>query len=67
MITIARETPTNDFCQDRRTTLDSMLITLEYEGGGTTARNQTITISVERTTGLRRLILTGGECHQTIE
>ena len=44
-----------------------MLITLKYEGGSTTARDQTVTVSVERTTGFRGFILTGGECHQTIE
>ena len=44
-----------------------MLITLHYKGGSTTTRNQSVTISVKRTTGFHGFVFTDREGHQAIE
>ena len=44
-----------------------MLITHYDKRSSTTARNQSVAVSVKGATGLSRLILTYGEGHQTVE
>ena len=66
MIAIARESPSDDLCQDRSTTTYGTLVALKDYCCCTTSRNQTITITVERTACLYGVIIEG-ERLNTIE
>ena len=67
MVAVAREAPAHDLSKDLRTTGLGVLVALHHQRGSTAAGNQSVTVLVERTAGLRRLILTHGERHQTVE
>ena len=67
MVAVAGEAPAHNLCQYLRTTGLGVLVALHDQRGSTTTGNQSVTVLVKRTAGLRRLILTHGERHQTVE
>ena len=64
---IAGEAIAHYLGEDVGTTRLGMLIILQYERGGTTTRDETVAVAVERTTCLRRLVHANGEGSQGIE
>ena len=57
MVAVAGEAPAHDLRQDGGTTTHGTLVTLQNHRGGTTARHQSVTVTVEGTTRLCGVIV----------
>ena len=67
VVSVATEAPSDNLCQNRCSAFHCVLILFEYDCSRTTARNESVTVTVKRTRSFLRSVLTSREGADAVE